>query len=194
MKQFKNLKDFWHNHYIIKYKDCHTDKGTGHDYIDSYYTNILDSDFKGTILEIGIQNGYSSVLWREWMPNAKLIGIEYQPARDDLKQFLETINVDCIIDDGYATHVVSMFDDESIDILIDDGPHTLESQIACIIKWFPKVKRGGKLIIEDVQSPEWFEMLDSVAYSVSDSILITKIDIRHNKNRWDDLIYEITKL
>ena len=39
---------------------------------------------------------------------------------------------------------------ESMDIIIEDGPHTLDSQEKFLVKLFPLLKPGGYYIIEDV--------------------------------------------
>jgi hypothetical protein len=40
----------------------------------------------------------------------------------------------------------------NLDIVIDDGPHTLESQLSCIDMYYPKINPGGMLIIEDIMN------------------------------------------
>ena len=52
--------------------------------------------------------------------------------------------------DSYSDEIVSQHPDA--DIIIDDGPHTVESQILFLQKYLPKLNKGGILIIEDVQS------------------------------------------
>jgi hypothetical protein len=42
------------------------------------------------------------------------------------------------------------FISESMDIIIEDGPHTLDSQQDFLVKLFPLVKPGGYYIIEDI--------------------------------------------
>jgi hypothetical protein len=58
--------------------------------------------------------------------------------------------------------------------------------------WMPKVRQGGKLIIEDVQSVEWFEELASHAKKFGYEKYRT-FDFRENKLRSDDLIFELEK-
>jgi hypothetical protein len=57
-----------------------------------------------------------------------------------------------IYKDAYNGETCNLFEDESIDYLIDDGAHSIESQIKCVQQWFSKIKEGGKLIIEDIQN------------------------------------------
>ena len=56
--------------------------------------------------------------------------------------------------------VIKNFKDEFYDIIIDDGLHTVESQINTFKLYFPKLKKQGIYVIEDVSNivPE-FQML-----------------------------------
>ena len=87
-----------------------------------------------------------------------------------------------------------MFDDNSIDYLIDDGPHTFESQCYVITNWLSKVKPGGKIIIEDVQEYERFEKFETLIKDNNLNVSTKIFDSRERKGRYDDLIFEITKL
>ena len=96
--------------------------------------------------------------------------------------------VEIIHADAYDVKTLDMFDNNSFDYIIDDGPHTLESQIYSVTNWISKVKQNGKLIIEDIQSEHWigeFNKVNTHPYKI--------IDLRKDKDRYDDLIYEITK-
>lgn len=48
------------------------------------------------------------------------------------------------------------------DIVIDDGPHTLESMIKFIQLYSQVMKKDGILVIEDIQSWDWIEILKNV--------------------------------
>jgi hypothetical protein len=45
-----------------------------------------------------------------------------------------------------VTNILSTFEDDSFDYIIDDGPHTLASMVISAQKWIDKVKPSGKLI------------------------------------------------
>jgi len=136
--------------------DFKSDKGTTHDYINGYYSNEFTSkrNDKLKILEIGVHRGTSMKLLREWFINSEIIGID--PFGDGLPEGIADEirnigNITIIQDDGYTQNVLDMFEDNSIDYLIDDGPHTLDSQLFAIEYWFKKVKPGGIMIIEDIK-------------------------------------------
>jgi hypothetical protein len=54
----------------------------------------------------------------------------------------------------------------------------------------PLLADDGLLIIEDIQSYEWINVLtDNVPYELRQFIKI--YDLRHIKNRWDDIVFTI---
>jgi hypothetical protein len=132
-----------------------SDKGTVHQYIYSFYSDEFTpkKNDELTIVEIGINKGDSLILWRDWFINSKIFGIDSK--YDMTSEYIEIVDsitgVNVIYRDAYDNETCNLFENESIDYLIDDGPHTIESQIECVNQWFSKIKKGGKLIIEDIQ-------------------------------------------
>jgi cephalosporin hydroxylase len=174
-----------------------TDKGSFHDYLEAYYTEeFANPERVMSVLEIGVQNGGSLILWHEWFTNAKIVGIDIMDAcLNNYKEASlgrEFPRIEIIIADGYDKSVINQHKDNSYDYIIDDGPHSIESMKIAIELWMPKVKQGGKLIIEDVQSVEWFEELASHAKKFGYEKYRT-FDFRENKLRSDDLIFELEK-
>jgi hypothetical protein len=80
----------------------------------------------------------------------------------------------------------------NFDIIIDDGPHTLESMIFFIENYSKLLEEDGILVVEDVQSIEWIEDLKKV---VPESLkqYICVYDLRENKKRYDDILFVINK-
>ncbi len=195
MEDLKTLSEFW-NYYTQKYSGFNiTDKGTTHDYINSYYTNeFTNRDAEINLVEIGIGDGYSMVLWREWLRKAEITAIEKYPYHYNHKKPFEIKGATSIFQDAYQQSTVDLFEDNSIDYLIDDGPHTFESQIYCIQYWLPKIKSGGKIIIEDVQEYDRFEKFEKLIKDNNLNVSTKIFDSREVKGRYDDLIFEITKL
>ena len=111
------------NDYIIKNG---TDKESKHKYCSAFYDKVfLDlKDKKLNILEIGIQNGSSLVLWNEYFKNSIIYGIDNTNFINDRLDTYPRIKT--IIQDAYKKELTSNL--PLFDIIIDDGPHTLESQ------------------------------------------------------------------
>jgi hypothetical protein len=172
--------------------DFKSDKGTTHDYINGWYSDEFTPkrNDKLKILEIGVHRGPSMKLLCDWFINSEITGID--PFGDGLPtDIVDTIrkmgNINIIQDDAYTQKVLNMFEDNSIDYLIDDGPHTLESQLFSIEYWFKKVKVGGTMIIEDIQSfDNDKEKIDTLCSKLE--LNYETIDLRDNKGRYDDIL------
>ena len=83
---------------------------------------------------------------------------------------------------------------EGFDIIIDDGPHDIESQIAGLDLYLQKVKKGGLYIIEDIQSFSFLHDLSEKVHSIFDPRYGTDYRISFydhrgtNRKRYDDLM------
>jgi hypothetical protein len=76
--------------------------------------------------------------------------------------------------------------------MLDDGPHTLDSMKIFIQLYSQIMTEDGILIIEDVQSIDWIDELTKV---VPEDLkqYIKSYDLRHIKNRYDDIVFTINK-
>jgi predicted methyltransferase len=76
------------------------------------------------------------------------------------------------------------------DVMIDDGPHTLESMKLFIQLYAQLMTDDGILIIEDVQLWDWIEILTQ---TVPEHLrpFIKTYDLRQVKNRYDDIVFTI---
>lgn len=180
------------------YHELHpqSDKGTLHSYIFEYYNNLFTplKDSKFNLLEIGIQEGYSMDLWRGWFTQAILFGIDlsFNETVDRVNNTFK--NSKAFLRDGFVAETVSLFDNDSFDFIIEDGPHTVETQVFAAQEWSKKLKTNGLLIIEDIQNPD--KDCETIIDSIKDrpELSIKVIDLRSRKNRYDDVIVEITRV
>jgi len=169
-----------------------SDKGTTHDYINGWYSDEFTAkrNDKLKILEIGVHRGASIKLLRDWFIHSEITGID--PFGDGLpdgiaQNIREMGDINIIQDDAYTQKILDTFEDDSIDYLIDDGPHTLESQLFSIEHWFKKVKMGGTMIIEDIQKFDRDkEKIDILCSKLG--LYYETIDLRNNKDRYDDVL------
>jgi hypothetical protein len=78
------------------------------------------------------------------------------------------------------------------EMMLDDGPHTLESMKQFIKLYSQLLSESGVLIIEDVQSWDWIDILKN---EVPDNLkeFIEIYDLREVKNRYDDIVFVINK-
>jgi len=172
------------NDYIIKHG---TDKESRHKYCSAFYDKVfLDlKDKKLNILEIGIQNGSSLVLWNEYFKNSIVYGIDNSNL---IKDRLDTYpRIKTIIQDAYKKELT--FNLPLFDIIIDDGPHTLESQIKFINNYFKKLNKNGKLFIEDINGNYNLNELLTEAGKFTANLAL--VDLRPKTNTEDSLMLVI---
>jgi hypothetical protein len=76
--------------------------------------------------------------------------------------------------------------------MLDDGPHTLESMKQFINLYSQIMTDDGILIIGDVQSIDWINILvNEVPEHLKQFIKV--FDLRRNKKRYDDIVFVIDK-
>lgn len=161
--------------------DGYGDKGTAHSYID-YYATALDKyrNTTNTVLEIGVCHGHSLRMWRKFFPVANIVGVDVQ--YNAAKCF------GCEIIIGDATKQETFDKCSNFDVIIDDGSHRIEDQLATFKLLWPRLNPGGIYIIEDVVN------IDESRTSLLSLHPNAKVyDFRNIKNRYDDVIVEIKK-
>lgn len=121
-----------------------------------YYTRFYEPHFSRLrdraqrILEIGVGGGGSLRLWRDYFPNAEIVGLDNRPAVLDLK-LGERITL-VLGDQGDPAVLDAMVERGPFDIIIDDGWHKPESQILGFERLFRAVAPRGLYVIEDMQT------------------------------------------
>lgn len=101
-----------------------------------------------TLLEIGILKGASHRLWREYFPNARILGIDNRAGTlQNLPKGVEGFVGDQS-DPSFLRTVIEAAG--GFDIVIDDGCHQMTHQKAAFQYLFPHVNPGGFYVIEDI--------------------------------------------
>jgi cephalosporin hydroxylase len=171
-----------------------TDKNTTHSYLP-LYTELfarLRTTAKN-VLEIGIERGGSIALWNHYFENATIYGLDcmsYDNVWTELKKMDRVkLITDC---DAYTVKPVSYFKHEGIkfDVIIDDGPHTLESMLIFVQNYLPLLSDNGILIVEDIPHDNFLPPL-LLAIPPYMRKYATVHDLRPKKNRYDDIVLVI---
>jgi hypothetical protein len=125
-----------------------------------HYFEIYDrhfSKFRGQpihIVEFGVSQGGSLQMWRNYFGSQiKLTGVDINP---NCKQFEEP-GVQILIGDQEDRSFLRSLARTlpPIDILIDDGGHTMPQQIYTFEELFPKVVANGVYLVEDLHTSYW---------------------------------------
>jgi hypothetical protein len=132
----------------------HTYKNVSYcDIYEKYFFNIRDKVTK--FVEIGIKDGASLRMWKEYFPNATIYGIDIDPR---CKNFEED-RIVCLIGDqncetflNKAKNIIGEYD-----ILLDDGSHITSHQIKSFNILYSNCRYNGYYIIEDLRCSydEW---------------------------------------
>lgn len=134
---------------IINNNGLDTDKEKQHKYC-SYFYDTAFTDYKDSatdILEIGCWNGGSLVLWNHYFPNANILGLDIEER--NIKKTIAGLNrISFMKSDAYDVNTISSLG--QFDIIIDDGPHTFETQLKFVKEYSKKLKPGGILVVEDI--------------------------------------------
>ena len=124
------------------------------DIYDQYFSKYRDKEI--VFVEIGVFQGGSLQMWKEYFgPKAKIYGIDINP---ECKQF-EDEQVTILIGDQADKEFLKMLKEKipTIDILLDDGGHTMQQQINTFEVLFDHVKVGGLFLCEDLHTSYWWQ-------------------------------------
>jgi hypothetical protein len=126
-----------------------------HHYFEIYDRHL--ARFRGKpicLVEFGVSQGGSLEMWRHYFGDrAQIFGIDINP---DCKQF-EGPGVSIVIGDQEDRVFLRSLARSlpPIDVLIDDGGHTMKQQIHTFEELFPLVKADGVYLIEDLHTSYW---------------------------------------
>lgn len=161
-----------------------TDKGTTHSYLD-VYAALFGARRLVTrrVLEVGVQTGGSIALWERFFPGAEIVGVDVTLAKLTHTPGERT---KILVKDAYEVDTLAELGG-GFDIVIDDGPHTLESMIFAAANFPALLAEGGMLVIEDVQKPEW---IPQIVAALPEHLrgLAETVDRRAVKRRYDDIM------
>ncbi len=175
-----------------------TDKNTLHSYVN-VYEDMFDSlrYTAKNILEIGMGLGGSIMVWRNYFINAHIYGIDTCNLADIHSQSIKNDYHITLFPNtnGYNDQFIrDNFTNKNIkfDMVLDDASHTLEDIIYFIIKYLPLLSDNGIMVIESIKKMEWIEILKLI---VPDEFKknIQIYDLRHIKNRYDDVLFVVNK-
>jgi Methyltransferase domain len=127
-----------------------------------HYFEIYDlhfSRFRGTdvhLVEFGVYQGGSLQMWKKYFgPKARIVGVDINP---HCKQ-LEESQIEIIIGDQEERGFLKSLAEKipRIDILIDDGGHTMKQQINTFEELFHRINKDGVYLCEDLHTSYWPE-------------------------------------
>ncbi|SFP93917.1 class I SAM-dependent methyltransferase [Parafilimonas terrae] len=126
-------------------------------YIDVYDKHFSSYRDKGVVfVEIGVAHGGSLQMWRKYFgEKALLIGIDINPECKRFEEGNTKIFIGSQTDEDFLNNLKSLI--PPVDILIDDGGHTMKQQITTFKTLFDHVKPTGLYVCEDLHTSYWYE-------------------------------------
>ena len=148
-----------------------TDKATTHSFNQRSFLDIYEKYFqllkdkKVVLLEIGVLNGSSLEVWKEYFSSdSKIIGLDIDPSKSSLSKS----NIEIVIGSQNDTNIIKNIKDhnkDGFDIIIDDGSHLNKLTIESFNLLFDSIKPGGFYVIEDTHctyGEEWWTDFDKL--------------------------------
>ncbi len=170
-----------------------TDKSSAiHNYTpiyEKYFDSLKDKPIN--FLEIGFAGGFSAHMWDEYFKSmdSKLYFIDINP---DCLNYINDLSHRCILSLVNQANAVALTQwlkliSQDFDIIIDDGSHQMEHQITSFKTLFPRLKKGGMYIIEDLHTSYWNDYGSAGDYNNPQANIHSTI--RFLQNLVDDLNY-----
>lgn len=155
------------------------------DIYDLYFNKYRNKQI--VLLEIGVAHGGSLQMWRKYFgENALIIGVDVNP---ECKQF-ETGNTKIFIgsqqDEKFLSELIRQI--PRVDILLDDGGHTMKQQITTFKNLFTHIKEDGLYVCEDLHTSYWSEY--GGGYKKKNSFIEFAKGLVDNINGWHGRKYD----
>jgi predicted O-methyltransferase YrrM len=164
------------------------------------YTLFYNSFFKKQryeklkIAEIGILDGASLLMWREYFKNSQIYGFEYNDVLiNNFKNNFDNSNITLSkINVNLESNIYNSFQNinQCYDIIIDDSTHQFEDQIRVIKNVHQFLKPGGVLIIEDIfkkyNENDYIEKIKDELDIFQDYFFISLDHSRKKSTGWDN--------
>jgi len=126
-----------------------------HHYFEIYHRHF--APFRGkepVVVEIGVANGGSLGMWRHYFgAGSHVVGIDVDPACRQFEAEGTTILIGDQADRAFLATIRERV--PHIDILIDDGGHRMDQQIATFEELYPHIQPNGIYLCEDMHTSLW---------------------------------------
>lgn len=126
-------------------------------YFDIYHRHF--DKFRGkqiTILEFGVSHGGSLQMWKHYFGRkARIIGVDINPECKHLTEPQVEIFIGSQEDPEFLRKLMKEVGE--VDIIIDDGGHTMLQQLTTFEETYSCVRPGGVYLAEDLHTSYWTE-------------------------------------
>ncbi|HZE83925.1 MAG TPA: class I SAM-dependent methyltransferase [Puia sp.] len=121
---------------------------------DRHFSKYRNKDIN--ILEIGVMHGGSLQMWKDYFgARAKIFAIDINPKCKEFEEENIRIFTGSQSDRSFLKEIKRQI--PPVDILIDDGGHTMEQQITSFEELFDHITPDGVYLCEDLHTSYWEE-------------------------------------
>lgn len=171
-----------------------TDKSGIHSYLRVYNSLLAPyRDSARVVCEIGVLDGGSLLLWEQFFARAEVHGFDVNDPPAGVLEDHPRIHFHK--GDAYGGTFHDHVADGTVDVLIDDGPHSTASVLAACQIARRCLRPGGLFVVEDVQGAGVLPaVMDYIAKDIPELGVVTVYDLRRLKGRFDDILLVTTRL
>ena len=123
-----------------------------HHYFEIYHRHF--AAFRGrspVVVEIGVYHGGSLEMWRHYFGRgARIVGIDLDPRCRQFEADSVSVMIGDQADRKFLSEVRARY--QHVDIVIDDGGHTMAQQITSFEELYPHVQPHGVYLCEDLHT------------------------------------------
>jgi hypothetical protein len=121
-------------------------------YFEIYHRHL--QSYRGrspVVLEIGVYHGGSLQMWKDYFgPGARIVGIDVDPRCRQFEEEQVSVMIGDQEDRAFLAEVRQRL--PQVDIVIDDGGHTMRQQITSFEELYPHVQPQGVYLCEDIHT------------------------------------------
>jgi len=153
-------------------------------YYNSIFKNIKNNNLN--ILEFGILDGGSLLMWKEYFCNSKIIGLDnnINYINKMKNQNFDVSYIDIKDDNNISSTLTNL--NMTFDIIIEDTTYEIDDQIRVIKNTVKYLKPGGVIIIEDIflnaNEKDYYDKLGDTINEFQNNYFIT---LNHD-NKYSD--------
>tara|TARA_B100000989_G_C19530688_1_gene469605 strand:+ start:4310 stop:5158 length:849 start_codon:yes stop_codon:yes gene_type:complete len=164
-------------------------KGHGYQkFYENHLSKIKDSNIE--MLEIGSFRGNASAAFYFYLPNCNITSVDLYP---DLFLYKSNRITNYYLNNSLGDEIQNkiLMKDKKYDFIIEDAGHYYKDQIISLFKIFPKLKKNGIYVVEELDFPD--TRLDMNSNNEHPTLKEILISIKSKKNFFSPLISECEK-
>lgn len=169
-----------------------TDKGNGYHSYEDVYRGLFDDSRSRrrfdvqAVLELGIFRGGSLKAWRDYFPNAEIVGMDCDPSTMIVGEPRISTRVGDVKSGANLKAVGQLR--APYDLIVDDASHRPVDQFHALRRLWPYVRTGGYYVIEDLDLNRNFDIIGGCALIVRGSLTDFQIHLGPGTVPADDLL------